>query len=131
MADPGVDFTPDDIDMSIVNPDEQNIRYNLFQKRNGTYLMQIWHDALSWRRSSPFGELTIAPQTVTINIDAPTIATVNVYEPTVLQRNGDTPTLGAFPQKPTPIATYSGAAAMNAINLSVNDHVMVVEMIPQ
>jgi hypothetical protein len=112
MSDPGVSFSPGSLSYSVVG-DQTNIKRMLFQKRNGRFYLAIWQavNSSSGTTDGTLADVESTARALTM-ITQTTWTTVNVYEPS----------FGV-----STVATFSSVSQF-AIN--VDDHVMLVEMIP-
>ena len=63
LSDPGPSFSPKALAYSVTGP--ADLRHELFQKRDGTYVLAMWRAARSWNPNT-FREIPVAPGAVTV-----------------------------------------------------------------
>jgi hypothetical protein len=63
LSDPGPAFAPAALSFRVSGPG--SIRHELFQKRDGTYVLAVWNETESWNPNR-FREIPVAPATVVV-----------------------------------------------------------------
>jgi hypothetical protein len=67
LSDPGPAFSPTPLAFSVSG--SSRIRHELFQKRDGTYVLALWNDSMSWNPNK-LREITVPQSSVTITFHA-------------------------------------------------------------
>jgi hypothetical protein len=67
LTDPGPSFTPAPLQFAVSGP--ASIRHELFQKRNGAYVLAVWNEVESWHPNGG-GEIAVPPVPVIVTFAA-------------------------------------------------------------
>jgi hypothetical protein len=108
-TDPGSSFTPGTLAFTLSSV-PSSVHHALFEKRNGTFVLVIWNEVLSYNTSSA-ADITNAPVSATLTLGS-AASEVQQY----------IPTSGSGVQQ-----TWSG---VTSVSLSITDSPMVLEITP-
>ncbi len=109
LRDPGADFSPGALSFSI-NGDVEPVRHLLLQKRDGSFYLLLWINAVSYDTKSK-QDVKFSPQPTRLIFDKPIIS-AKAYRPL---------------EGLTPVANF---ASSQEINLQVYDQILVLELHP-
>jgi hypothetical protein len=115
LKDPGPPFVPQGLGYSLSGA-TTNVNSTLLQKRDGSFDLCLWLGVPCY--NSPTGtSITVSSQNVTLNLTTP-IASGTIY------------TLSDSGSQTATTATVTGTSGSQNISLAVDDHVMVVKLVP-
>lgn len=108
MQDSGPAFTAGSLNYDLTGS-TNNVKTDLFQKRNGTFMMPIYVEGVAHNRSTQ--TLTPLTRAVTLTFNQP-VSVVRVYEPT---------------DSTTPVQTFTNPTS---INLTASSKTKIIEIVP-
>ena len=81
--DPGATFTPGALSYELSGAGFDGfIRHDLYQKRDGTYLLALWRDVQLHKRNPTYGDIDVGTKAITVTFGE-TVSDINSYRPFV------------------------------------------------